>query len=154
MVGIERAWALGPRGTLVTNGGSGGSVSRMPLVSRDGTRRTVSQLRTGASALANVLVTGQGPSTALRCRFLTLLTLPGMRNKIFFKSGPQPSSSHQLQDGGFQGTILLGPPVPRPPLALPWLAPSAPPCQAWLTSRLHGDGAPLRSYTLSALGSG
>lgn len=35
MVGIERAWALGPRGTLMTSGGSGGSVSRMPLVSRD-----------------------------------------------------------------------------------------------------------------------
>ena len=56
-----------------------------------GTWRTVSQLRTGASALANVLVTGQGPRTALRCRFLTLLTLPGTRNKIFLKSGPSPA---------------------------------------------------------------
>lgn len=34
VVGTERAWALGPRGTLMTSRGRGG-VSRMPLVSRD-----------------------------------------------------------------------------------------------------------------------
>lgn len=109
MVGTERTWALGPTGTCMTS--RAGGLSRMPLVSRDA--ESCFSAQSWGFGSGKCVSHGEGPSAGLGGYFSNLLIVPGIPNKTFVKSGPKPSSLHQLQDGGSQGALVPGPAAPR-----------------------------------------